>query len=718
MATGTTRQVVRQLRWLALRETDALTDGQLLDSFISQHDEAAFAALVRRHGPMVWGVCRRVAGHTQDAEDAFQASFLVLARRAQVVRPRALVGHWLYGVAHRTALKARAVAARRRERERQVAEMPTTEMQMPAPVDWLPLLDRELERLPEKYRVPIVLCDLEGRTRREVARQLKLPDGTLSNRLATGRRMLGRRLARHGVALSAGALTSALLADANADVPPRLLAAAIRFAAENSGGAVSGSVIALSEGVIKTMLLKRLKISAIAVMLLGILGLGLGASVLSESQAETPPKPAAGKPKTDLERIQGAWVQLAVAWDGTLSTPEEVKQEGKRWIFHGNRFLATRASEPGSVTEVSFKLDTDASPKQLDYTIESCEAKGHKVACIYRLDDEFLIVRDDQGAKKRPKALRGEPGASDRLVIFGREGTNAKGPDEEFLKRICKEFRGDAPTAIEGRYFKGDADGGKRAKVLSWILGGVPHDPVVGYFGQTYLMSNNLLATQYLNVPSTLHGTFPYGFRDLTGSITGTLNYNVANPLGLQGTQWQGLEGFNSTLFVAPVYTQLAPYQFASVVTASSQDARLIKQLSRDLLGTAPTAVETNYFVADKDPKKREKLIDLLVKSDVYARRVAEHMNSSAAGNDGKGDRLGQLLDRLLADNKPDPQILEAITLAALARYPTETEKALSAVQVAKQPDRRAAWESILAALMQTTEAQQHIDGLNRRREK
>src|SRR5271165_4953421 len=138
------------------------SDGQLLASFVARRDEAAFAALVCRHGQMVFGVCQRVLHHAQDAEDAFQATFLVLARKAGSVVPRELVGNWLYGVAYRTALKAKAVAARRRVRERQVVEMP----EPPAPSgdvwpDLRPLLDRELERLPEKYRVPVVLCDLE-----------------------------------------------------------------------------------------------------------------------------------------------------------------------------------------------------------------------------------------------------------------------------------------------------------------------------------------------------------------------------------------------------------------------------------------------------------------------------------------------------------------------------------------------------------------------------
>ena len=144
--------------------------GNCWSRFVGRRDGAALEALVRRHGPMVWGVCRRVLGGRQDAEDAFQATFLVLVRKAASVAPREMVGNWLYGVAHRTALKARATAARRAARERQMAEMPE-----PAPAgedrwaDLLPLLDRELSRLPDKYRAVIVLCDLEGKTRTEVA---------------------------------------------------------------------------------------------------------------------------------------------------------------------------------------------------------------------------------------------------------------------------------------------------------------------------------------------------------------------------------------------------------------------------------------------------------------------------------------------------------------------------------------------------------------------
>src|SRR6478672_2543131 len=166
MATGPMHPVIHTLRRVALREAAARTDEQLLAPFLDRHDPAAFESLVRRHGPMVLAVCRRVLHHRHDAEDAFQATFLVLVRKAATIWPRHMLPNWLFGVAYRTALAAKTAAARRRLRDRQANPMPSTNV----PVNDLwrylrPILDEELSHLPNKYRVPIVLCDLEGKSR-------------------------------------------------------------------------------------------------------------------------------------------------------------------------------------------------------------------------------------------------------------------------------------------------------------------------------------------------------------------------------------------------------------------------------------------------------------------------------------------------------------------------------------------------------------------------
>lgn len=303
MATAVMTSVIRHIRRLVRpRDGGDLTDGQLLDRFLGQREEAAFEALVRRHGPMVLGVCRRVLHHTQDAEDAFQATFLVLIRKAACITPRELVGHWLYGVAYRTAMKARTMSARRQARERQVKDMPSRQNH-DAQIwsDLQPLLDQELNRLPETYRVPVVLCDLEGKSRKDVARQLRLPEGTVSSRLARGRGMLGRRLAARGVALSAASLAVLLSPKtASASVPASLLVstleAATLFAAGKTAaaGLVSAKVVALTEGVLKAMLLTKLKIATGLLLAVGILGTGAGL-VTHKALAEKPAKAAKGE---------------------------------------------------------------------------------------------------------------------------------------------------------------------------------------------------------------------------------------------------------------------------------------------------------------------------------------------------------------------------------------------------------------------------------------
>jgi RNA polymerase sigma factor (sigma-70 family) len=285
MANNQMSEVLQHLRKAALLHDGAgLSDGQLLEGYLRRRDEAALAALVRRHGPMVWGVCRRVLRNYHDAEDAFQATFLVLVRKAASVVPREMVANWLYGVAHQTARKARATTAKRGAREKQVTEMPepaTTDPQLWD--DLQPLLDQELSGLPDMYRAAIVLCDLEGKTRKEAARQFGVPEGTLAARLARGRVMLAKGLARHGLAVSGGSLAVVLAQNAAlAGVPASMMSSTIKaaslFAAGPAAatGVVSANVAGLAEGVLKTMLLTKVKIVTAALLAVATLGMGAG----------------------------------------------------------------------------------------------------------------------------------------------------------------------------------------------------------------------------------------------------------------------------------------------------------------------------------------------------------------------------------------------------------------------------------------------------------
>jgi RNA polymerase sigma factor (sigma-70 family) len=312
-----------------------LSDGDLLERFLVRREEAAFALLLRRHGPMVLGVCRRVLRQEQDAEDAFQATFLVLARRAAAVEPRERVGPWLYGVAYRTALKARALAARRREVERAAAR--PADIAEAAHRDHLrPLLDQYLSRLPDRYRVPLVLCDLQGRPRRDVARELGLPEGTLSSRLARARALLGRRLRPHGIALSAACVAAGLAGGASAAPPAALTAATAAAAVSLAAGqaaAVSPRILMLTEGVLRAMTLTRWKIATVVLLSLALMG-GGGGLLTRRALADRPAKAAEagkddkeGKGKEEVGPTVNATVKAVDAGKHTLTATVGNKKE-------------------------------------------------------------------------------------------------------------------------------------------------------------------------------------------------------------------------------------------------------------------------------------------------------------------------------------------------------------------------------------------------------
>ena len=302
MAIPSTGSILHYLRQTILRCDGAgLTDGQLLRSYLHRHDEAAFEALVRRHGPMVRGVCLRVLCNDADADDAFQAVFLVLLRKADSLATREVLGDWLHGVAYRTALKARAAAARRHLKERRTARSEAVVDDEPRP-DWLPLLDREIERLPQKYRLPVLLCDVQGRTRKEAAQQLDWPEGTVSGRLSRARALLTRRLTRCGVTLSAATAAMALTEEASAHLPFALIGstckAASGFAAGCAAGSVSAPVAALTEGVVKAMLMSKVKNVVALLTVALVLGVGAGGwrFAIAEQGEKSSPQPTPGEP--------------------------------------------------------------------------------------------------------------------------------------------------------------------------------------------------------------------------------------------------------------------------------------------------------------------------------------------------------------------------------------------------------------------------------------
>jgi RNA polymerase sigma factor (sigma-70 family) len=264
-----------------------LTDGQLLERFAAQRGETselAFAILVERHGPMVLRVCRAILRHEHETEDAFQATFLVLVRKADSLWVRDSLGPWLYRVAYRIAVRAKIVSGRRKAAEREVAEMASDRYDGEERSGLGPALYEELDRLPDRYRIPIVLCDLEGRTYEAAARHVGCPVGTLKSRLTRGRRRLRERLARRGL-ISAGALGTLLFSDtAQATVPTALaeitaqVASGFATGAPLTSGVVSLSATMLANSILRNMIMTKLKWIG---MTLAAVTLATGAGVLT-----------------------------------------------------------------------------------------------------------------------------------------------------------------------------------------------------------------------------------------------------------------------------------------------------------------------------------------------------------------------------------------------------------------------------------------------------
>jgi RNA polymerase sigma factor (sigma-70 family) len=275
--------VVRYLRRLADDPgSGVVSDAELLQRFVAQRDEAAFELLLWRHAAMVLNVCRGVLRDEHAAEDAFQATFLALARKASAIGRREALGGWLYQVAYRAALKARARTARTAASNPPCLELDSLPAPPAPPDEWgdlLPLLHEELNRLPGKYRTPLVLCYLEGQTHADAARQIGWPKGTVSGRLARGREMLRKRLLRRGIAPSAALVAAALTGATASAVPPTLFTAtvhgALAFAAGSAAG-VSPSVVHLTEGVLHAMFVSKIRSVGVSLLVAcTVLGTGL-----------------------------------------------------------------------------------------------------------------------------------------------------------------------------------------------------------------------------------------------------------------------------------------------------------------------------------------------------------------------------------------------------------------------------------------------------------
>jgi RNA polymerase sigma factor (sigma-70 family) len=416
---------------VSARGADELPDEVLLERYMARREEAAFTALVRRYSPLVLSVCRRVLHHEQDAEDAFQAVFCILARKADLIRKRGAVGAWLHAVAYRVAYKARARRGRQPVSQSDLPDIPAAE----GSPEWAwkelrTVLDAEVSRLPMKCRQAVILCYLEGRTNEQAAAQLGCPVGTVVSRLAQARQRLRARLTRRGLALSAATLAAVLSRHAAATAVQAGLAemavqTSLRYAA---GQPIGTGVATLADGFLKTLLRTRLTaavslVSALAVVtavpcLFWYRPWGAGAGNIPSPAARV-----AATPESEREKFQGGWQVLATR---KAAGPDAVQAKGFR--FTGDDW-AVLFGEGFWTPPIPFKLDPSQEPKAIDCIM----APGMTALGIYRFDGDSLTlclnwVAVENGGK-RPTAFRPQPD-DPKVIVYElkRESTGPAGP--------------------------------------------------------------------------------------------------------------------------------------------------------------------------------------------------------------------------------------------------------------------------------------------------
>ena len=437
------RQLLEHIHRVAEPDAENQDDGDLLSRFVRERDETAFMAIVRRHGPLVLGVCRRWLLNPADADDAFQAVFLVLARRAQDIARPGQLSQWLYGTAIRTAKHLREQLIRQRRRVRPVAELPPLPVNHPWPEPELGrLLDDELHRLHEKLRLPVILCLMQGMPRREAAQRLKIPEGTLSTRLAQARTMLRRRLLQRGIV---PALAAALVAGRAEAVSPALIRqtvdSALRFAMATS--TTAAAAVRLAQGVLRMFAIQRISTAAAVLVAVVLLGMGVSLAVSRCANVATAADPPSVSEVHSTTRKANAGELLLVLHP----TPDKsqmghvvIVEEQDQFVAHSLRGLRKfltrlRAAEKTPPTTITL--------------VAPAEAKASAVA------DVVGVCRD---------------AGFTRIVMQNEEPKAQAANRAELLRRLSLDLSGTPPTAAELKRWLKDSSSDAYAKLIDEML--------------------------------------------------------------------------------------------------------------------------------------------------------------------------------------------------------------------------------------------------------
>lgn len=392
-------------------------DSELLAEIAFSKSHVAFQELVRRHGGMVIAVCRRMLDDVHDADDAAQAVFLVLWQQVGKLRGRASVAGWLHHVARNVCRNAKRTRSVRQQREREAAEMNTnTAKEIDVWHDIKELLDEELNRLPEKYRLPIILFHLEGRSLEEIAVLLATKASTIGTRLSRARELLASRLVRRGVAVSGSVLSTTLANNAGAAIVPATFASTTVQAASllatgklAAGGALSATSAALAKGTIRTMSLTKLKLVAFATLAVVAVVSG-GAMIVNLAYGMS------AEQRAEVARLEGTWTVVGMERGGQPLPEDQYKPLNSRWIFDGSNLSRKQLLPDGKEVseDLTIRLDPTALPKTMD-----ASQLGKTVLGIYELKGNTLVVCVDRRGP-RPTQLKTQANSSITLYTLER----------------------------------------------------------------------------------------------------------------------------------------------------------------------------------------------------------------------------------------------------------------------------------------------------------
>jgi RNA polymerase sigma factor (sigma-70 family) len=712
------------LRRLLAAGADEPGDQRLLEHFVRRGDEEAFASLVRRHGPMVLAVCRRLLADPHDAEDAFQATFLVLVRKASSVGRPERLGNWLYGVAYRVAVKLRSQNARRHRREQPFVDVPAGDVV--ADLVWRELrsaIDEELYRLPEKYRVPIVLCYLEGVSKRAAARRLGWPEGTLSTRLHRARLMLRERLGRRGLGLSAGVVAVALTQGAAPAAVPSILAAATAMSLVVPGraGLVPAPVAALAEGVVRAMWWSKLKVIAAVLLAAGLLAAGLGGAALhshgapterDEKAANSAPEPPK-KEANGLKTFHLGKKVREVVWspDGKLmasrATRTEKKDGGdedtvdwyttvKVWdAASGKEIVSLGELKNSGLVAVGFAPDSVTLALSFFRQIE----EGAKVELWDARKGELKkTIKMDYG-RSPPKFAFSPDGKVLAVLDAGDKDRDPKTSDLSGGARLFDPGRGTAVLSLRGhKHMAISLAFSPDGKLLA--TGGSQHDNDVRLWDVTAGKEHRVIKTGAI-----VHAvTFSRDGKVLaTGQGDGrVVLWDVAT-----GKELRVLAGAtDSALRVAfsPEGRLLAAAGPVERDGKRPYGVRLWSAAAGKLLRSWDDTGASVGFSPDG------KMIAILGKDGTVRLWPLRGLVKAADPNADYG--FGKLIDRLIKDRKTDDEAVTLLFVAALGRYPEERERKLLTDHLAKKQDRREAMIDVVWALINSKEYLSRLDVL------